>query len=171
VGDIYKMSERSRLIETPDMVHPLHGIAAMGGYKAVQEIVFPAESQVETAPGKRASHWLDAGVRLVYGRALTALDAVGHHIKCSDDLIRHEAAKVAYDLLARIVQLPGAVAPFGVKLLQLTDSCLYYCVLPLGCIPVVSEIPGGPSSLFRRLENSAGLKSIADDKMTDLSGL
>jgi len=154
------------------MVHALHGIAAMGGYKAVQKIVFPFESQIETAPGKGTGHWLDTGVRLVYGRALAALDAVGYHIECSDDLIRHEAAKIAYDLLARIVQLPGALAPFSVKLLQLPDRCHSYFVLPLvSHISMVSEIPGGPSSLFRGLENSAGLKSITDDKMTDLSGL
>ena len=166
------MGKRGGLIITPDMVHALHGIAAMGGYKAVQKIVFPFESQVETAPGKGTGHWLDAGVRLVYRRALTPLDAVRHHIEGSDDLIRHEAAEIAYDFLARIVQLLGAFASFGVKLLQLPDRCHSYFVLPfVSHISMVSEIPGGPSSLFRGLENSAGLKSITDDKMTYLSGL
>ena len=81
-------------------VHALHGIAAMGGYKAVEKIVFPFESQVKTAPGKGTGHWLHAGVRLVYGRALAALDAVGDHIEGSDDLVRYEQAKIAYDISA-----------------------------------------------------------------------
>jgi hypothetical protein len=89
----------------------------MGGYETVQEIVFPFESQVEAAAGKGTSHWLDAGVRLVYRRVLASLDAIGYHVEGSNDLIRYEAAEIAYDFFARIVQLPGALAPFVVKLL------------------------------------------------------
>jgi hypothetical protein len=127
--DIYKMGKGGGLIVTPDMVHSLHGIAAMGGDEAIQKIVFPFESQVEAAPGKRASHRLNTGVRLVYRRALAALNTIGHHIESSDNLIRHEAAKIADDFLARIVQLPGALAPIGVKLLQLPDRCHYFFLL------------------------------------------
>jgi hypothetical protein len=143
----------------------------MGGYKAVEEIVFSVESQVEAAPGKRAGHRLDAGIRLVYRRALAALDAVGHHIEGSDDLIRHEAAEIAYDFVARVVQLPGALAPFRIELLQLPDRC-HYSVPPFALhILMDLETPGGPSSLFGGLEDPAGLKGVADDKMADLSGL
>jgi hypothetical protein len=101
----------------------------MGGDKTVQKIVFSFESQVEAAPSERTSHRLDAGVGLIYGRALAALDAVGHHIEGSDDLIRHETAKVTDDFFTRIVQLPGAFAPFRIKLLQLPDRCHYFFLL------------------------------------------
>jgi hypothetical protein len=121
------MSEGGGLIVTPDMVHPLHGIAAMGGDEAVQKTVFSFESQVEAASSERTSHRLDTSVRLVYRRALTALDAIGHHIEGSDDLIRHEAAKIAYDFFAQIVQLPGALSPFGIEFLQLPDRCHFLC--------------------------------------------
>ena len=110
---------------TPDVIHALHGIATVGGHKAVQKVVFPFEGQVKAAPGKGAGHRLDAGIRLVYRLALAALDAIGDHVEGGDDLIRHEAAKVAYDFLARIVQLPGALAPFRIELFQLSDSCHY----------------------------------------------
>ena len=99
---------------TPDVIHALYGIATVGGHETVQEIVFPIEGQIKAAPGKGAGHRLNVSVRLVYRFALAALDAIGHHIEGGDDLIRHEAAKVADHFLTRIVQLPGAVAPFRV---------------------------------------------------------
>ena len=117
------MGEGCRLIMAPDVIQTLHCVATVWGHKAIKEVILPFEGKVEAVPGKGTGHRLDVGIRLVYGHALAALDAVRYHIKGSDDLIRHEAAKIADDFLARIVQLPGALAPFRIELLELRDSC------------------------------------------------
>ena len=101
----------------PDMIDAFNRIATVRGHKAIQKVVFPFEGQIKTASGERAGHRLDAGIGLVYGFVLASLDAIGDHVKSSDDLIWHETAKVAYDLLAHLAQFFSPTAPLRIELL------------------------------------------------------
>jgi hypothetical protein len=154
------MIERRRLIVPPNLVQAIHRIAAVWRHKAIEEVVFSFQGQIEATAGKRASHGFYKGIRLVNRIALAPLNTIRNHIKGRDNFIGNKATKVTDHFLTRIMQFPCTTSPILIKLIYLYTSCHDACLpfpspihaqlyfLPLECLMLSPEIYLRLSTLY-----------------------